>query len=885
MTARSAESGSARRDRLVHDLDVAPDLTGAKLDVRPLPEHRHLPSLLEPKPLSLHDQIVQLALVAHADREDVARPEHHRGARADHRDQKPGLSPVHGSGIGSRAARLKPTRIVEVKCRLLCLIALVLGTLAPAGGVRGQPDPLGEEGAEIELSLELFGAGGLVRPGDWAGLRVAARDPGAGVRQVALELEIPDADGDATQWRRLVTLNPGQAQGVWLYARLPATLRDSTTLRLTAREATEGADLAAAGRKLATVVISPQTVIDAASPLIGLIGRASAGLDGYRIAAPGTAAEPATGHEWIEFAILDPDRLDAALPDAWMGLAPMKTIVWTEGSPETVRAPAAAALAEWVRRGGHLVVVVPQDALGWTRPEGILGDILPRVDLVRREGVDLERYRPLLTPDAIPLPERAIVHELQPVAGAKTHEAAPILVGPSNEPLVVRRLAGAGAVTMIGLDVAQRELAARLDPQRFWHRVLGERFDVLSGTEVQALAQGTPPANFRSRTPVWIDDAVGTVINKTGRAGTGVLLGFVVFAAYWVVAGPGGFAILKWTGWARHSWLVFVGVAGVFTAIAWGGASALRPVKVEVTHLTFADHVFGQDVVRTRSWLGALLPRYGETRVEIERDPAWRHAMAPWEPPGTAADSFPDPRPYVIESRRPDAADFPSRATVKQLRLDWIGSPPWRSVVPSEPIELSPAGRLSGTVTHELPGALEDVVVMLVLRQQDFIDLPPSALQARTLAWSLAGDWAPGQLLDLGALGGSGASAFRGDAFLDRLTQNARSWAGLFGSADERTAFDMLDLLTWGPMIGPPDYRRQASATGFPAQVNRRFGHGLDLARWFTQPCLIVTGRVATPLPVPLLIDGETPPSSGRTVLRWVYPLPPAPPTFGAATP
>jgi len=605
--------------------------------------------------------------------------------------------------------------------------------------------------------------------------------------------------------------------------------------------------------------------------------------------APGGATEaPATGHEWIELATLDPDQLGAELPDAWMGLSAMKTIVWTEGDPARVRGAAAEALEAWVRRGGHLAIVIPEAAFGWADArEGALAELMPAARLVRREGVDLESVRPLLRGAGGPrLPSGRIVHVLEPLEDAREQEAMAILSSPAGEALVTRRLVGAGAVTVIGVDVSERETASRLDPQRFWHRVLGERFDVLSQAEMTALQQRTPPANFRSRTQVWVDDAVGTFINKTGRAGAGVLLGFGVFAAYWLVAGPGGFAILRWTGWAKHSWLVFVGVAGVFTAIAWGGATALRPAKVEATHLTFVDHVFGQDVWRTRSWVGALLPRYGTTRVAIESLPGVRQALAPWEPPGSEGDRFPDPRPYAINSLRPDDVAYPSRATVKQLRVDWLGGPAWRSIVPTQRVELSPEGRLSGVIEHGFPAALDDVTIMLVLRQSEFREVRGGALQARTLAWRLSGAWEPGTALDLGTLAGSReARATTGDAYLDRLAEDARGWAELFGVRDPRTAERKLEALTWLPMLGPPAYEQMASATGFPAVVNRRVGHGLDLSRWFTQPCLIVAGRATTPLPAPLLIDGEPAPSEGQTVLRWVYPLAPAPPEAVEAIP
>lgn len=50
--------------------------------------------------------------------------------------------------------------------------------------------------------------------------------------------------------------------------------------------------------------------------------------------------------------------------------------------------------------------------------------------------------------------------------------------------------------------------------------------------------------------------------------------------------------------------------------------------------------------------------------------------------------------------------------------------------------------------------------------------------------------------------------------------------------------------------------------------------HGLDLGRWFAQPCIIVVGRLdesaesgAGESPVPLAVDGVLAPTSGTTIV------------------
>jgi hypothetical protein len=46
---------------------------------------------------------------------------------------------------------------------------------------------------------------------------------------------------------------------------------------------------------------------------------------------------------------------------------------------------------------------------------------------------------------------------------------------------------------------------------------------------------------------------------------------------------------------------------------------------------------------------------------------------------------------------------------------------------------------------------------------------------------------------------------------------------------------------------------------------------------WFTRPCIMLIGYVEnSPMPVPLRLNNndEPPPSSGLTIVRWIFPLP-----------
>ena len=75
--------------------------------------------------------------------------------------------------------------------------------------------------------------------------------------------------------------------------------------------------------------------------------------------------------------------------------------------------------------------------------------------------------------------------------------------------------------------------------------------------------------------------------------------------------------------------------------------------------------------------------------------------------------------------------------------------------------------------------------------------------------------------------------------------------------------------------ITPPKYHRLDDKDPDTVFSLRRLGRELDLSGWLNRPCLIIIGYLdGPPTPIPLTVDGETPPGTGLTVVRWIYPLP-----------
>jgi hypothetical protein len=816
---------------------------------------------------------------------------------------------------------------VRLQGRILAAVGAVLLALgAWVGGARAQEGAPGG-GGEVSLNVARIGVGGRARPGHWTAFEIEVTDSSPEIRTVIVRLDVPDLDGDTGEHVRAITTKPGAKLRVWLYARIPfdsSNLYVVRALEALERKGMDGETINVAGRELGLKPFNLRGLISIHSGLIGVVGRREAGLDQYAQRL-GNEDHPVTGHELIEIAS---GLLPVELPDRWMGLMPLEALVWTgtsaEEQPGKLSESQASAIREWVLRGGHLIVVMPPVGQTWVGSESNpLADIMPAVDVQREEEADLQSYLWLLTSEEkAALPPRSVVHSFTCLAGAEgggAFDAMPILAGPDGRTVVVRRLVGTGAVTLVGIDVvplAQLPKALRADV--FWHRILGRRHEIKSPAEIQK-EMNDPRSNVRysSREDMPYDEIIAPAIEKQSRAAAGLLLALVVFGTFWLLAGPVGFFLLKKQSWVQHSWVAFVVVIGLFTAIAWTGATSLRQTSADGLHYTLLDHVYGQPVQRARSWMNLYLPRYGDVRVSVgERtaaDARLHQALAAWDPPRASggAGSFPDARGYEVDARNPDTIVFPARSTVKPVQIDWAGSPRWKMPLPilpegeppalgkeiwlSEPPATGPRGfALTGMLKHDLPGPLEDVLVVVVKRQAVIQKRQASMLPAEAQAYSLPAPWKPGEVLDLasvtapparsatGAAAPGGPEVFSAERFLEMLTptsggayQQVRGGQNLPSADRVARAVALLNLLE------PYDPRTGGSSAVVVAR--RDASHGYDLSRWITQPCVIIVGTIDKAVcPVPVAVDGREVPTRGKTVLRWVYPLPADPPRFAA---
>ena len=789
---------------------------------------------------------------------------------------------------------------------------LVLTLTAIAGG----SDAAAQQGAagEIDVRVERFGPGNVCRQGEWVGLYVAIDDRGLEQRDLILRVQGRDPDGDRPLYDTVVTSNPGTRQAFWLYTRLPFRFDQSDALTLSVWGAEDAGDRDATGalayratRQLASAQIRPVRVLDKSESMIGVLGSWHFGLGGYAIAGTGAASPHALlGHELTRIVT---GLEHAEIPTRYQGLTQFDALVWggarRNADPLRLTTDQSRAIREWVTRGGHLIVVLPSVGQEWFSSANPLSDLLPSSmpgELI--EGYDLNALAPILSrSDQAPLPESVGLRVLEPEEPDPLG-AVRVLETPEGRCVVSRRIVGAGAVTVIGVDLATPALvnAGLPDTDVFWHRVLGRRGELDPNSTTARLAPNS------QRTRRVFDADIPDEIAKSGRAYVGVLLGFVIFALYWVVAGPGGYGLLARAGMKHHAWLAFVGTIALFTAIAWTGATLIRPKRTEAVHLTFLHQVHGQNFQRARAWASVLIPSYGEATISLGDDQNASATAAPmipllspWEPPQSdliSQASFPDNRAYRVDARSPEAMRVPTRSTIKQVRMDWAGEPILGAIealrepgqIDGELLTLGERGIVSGRLAHSFPVPLEEVTVIVVQRQQR-IPPPGSTIGSQPVCvastYTISGAWPPGETgaISLDAITtpqSSLRSRDRLEEYTDKLLKEGELLTATLGRSRAGSVGDRQKAVLLFPQLPPPSFTR----SGAGADLAQRYEtHGLDLGHWFTQPCVIVIGRLPDPgadaLPIPLRVNGRPVQSGGgKTVVSWVYPLPDAPPEY-----
>ncbi|TVQ54444.1 MAG: hypothetical protein EA377_05410 [Phycisphaerales bacterium] len=825
--------------------------------------------------------------------------------------------------VGSQTGFAPWTRFAGLFCLLFVLAMFVSNAAAQSSG------------DDVIISIDQFGVGSTARPGDRTGLRLELLSNPSGslgeATAVWVQWEVPNADGDILEYGRNLTLTRGRPTFTWLTAPLPYEARSDTIWSIRVFEMRDGERRGELGGMRFRPADAGAQFVDPSANLIGIIGSRHMGLNQYGVRHR-QDPRPAAAHEYTRTVFgIRPDEL----PDRWEALKGFEAIVWgTDHSPLQLTSDTANALRQYVRYGGHLIIVLPEDTNPW-QTGGIaqtpLEDMLPPEPPRRDEEVQLSQVLPLISKARgalgdFPLTVR-VFKELNADLDRLGPHYVPHMALEDGRVLVVQRRYGHGMVTLSGLDVSSGQMASmRLSnrvsglPQAdvFWNRILGRRVDTPTAAEYNAmgdedlLVRAMP--NERAVGPSGL---ISQPISMSTQAGLGLLIALVLFTVYWVIAGPGGFAFLRMYKRPQHAWLAFAGSAVAFTAIAWGTVSIIRINEPQIRHLTYLDHIAQPaweapddlpQMQRAVSWLTLYTPGYQNVPISIPSGGGERNLLSTWAAPGESISRFPNANRYSIDVGA-SASSFvmPSRSTATQFQAHWLGglSAEWGGMIREMPertisVRRDGGGRetgLEGVLTHDLPGTLHDVTFIWV-RNARFPARRYAERDGEELRWMprmMSGqmnnlgymlrlrEWNPNEQLVLEEL----ESQFTGGALLTnsidrRYVEDYRStgFATAPGTGLRTTDRDRyLEMLSFFNQLTPPAYYKARPDEDEPNNVafQRLLGRELDLSRWFSRPCIIIIGHLRdSELPIPLRVNqsDQTPESEGLTIVRWVYPLP-----------
>ncbi|MCC7192643.1 MAG: hypothetical protein IT444_07660 [Phycisphaeraceae bacterium] len=756
---------------------------------------------------------------------------------------------------------------------LVSLVCLLISSVASA-----QPD------IRLSVDAENIGLGGSVRPGSWTPMLITLENRESVSVQVRCQWTLTDPDGDEVSAHRSVALTPGKSQGVWLYAVPPLTLDERTVWRVSVVDESSGQQVAMTSISLpASAIISPYNRI------IGVTSAQSLALQPY--------AEINTQHEAAYFVRdIDPARL----PDRWHGLSMMQALIWTPDAPNgsdpsstNISSETRNAILEWVRRGGHLVIVLPAVGDRWSESpfRSLLGD-------TKMETV-AEVAPPIFLGTPVSGFSNIEVKTFQPGT-----DATPLLRDkPASDPgsrvLAVAQPFGMGRVTLIGVDLTDKRLSKMGLPNPYtvghntvgellWPTVFGWRGPVFSTNTIDSMRANNTLLDAQQRRTTVIDEPlIANLVSMSASTATPMLLAIVLFALYWFIAGPVSFGVLRQRDQLRHSWTVFCLVVLGCTVIAWGGAALLRQTHARIEHFSVVDFDT-RGIAHAHSWFSAFSPHHGgvEMSLGVTNDDSNHNYLAtPGISMSRSESGFLDPQRYGYDGGSPTSIAYPFRATARQIEADYLGRLDHDTGMPQEWVAPQGTVRMEkgwpvGSLKHELPGTLKDVIVVYV-----------PANGREPWVWPWLREWPAGASVELKrpqnavylVVPPSTNKPLWGGYLGDLVEQGkpgnnlpSRQQSSLRLSSDENVK--LAEMLTFYSLLPSPRAEKKSDEyllpENAPMQYLRSIGRPADMSAMLAFRRLFIIGHLEqSPQPMPLKLDQSSVPSRGWTVVRWSTPI------------
>ncbi len=422
------------------------------------------------------------------------------------------------------------------------------------------------------------------------------------------------------------------------------------------------------------------------------------------------------------------------LPDRWFGYDAIDVLLLPTGNEAFLRGliegdPARReALAEWVARGGKLVLSVGQN-------HQLVQRLLEQIRLI---DVDVKgsRIRDTLTQlfawtGGEQAPKKFEIADLEVGPGASVLiREEPQGSDRAQRPIVVQGSYGLGRVLLVGFDLDSRPFAEWSGYRPFWQKIDG----MLAPRTLRPRVDGPGgPVDPTRNTSSSLHGALRTQLETFAEIPVISFSWVALFILFYILlVGPIDYFILKRLFKRLElTWITFPLIVIVVSVLAYLGAyyskgDDLRVNKVDLVQIDL--HPKNSPQVYGTTWFSLFSPRINTYTLGIEPSPAWTEpagertgrtgtVVSPLAQPEQAArigsqGLFPQPYDYAPDAaglKRMPIPVWSSRAFVANWHAPAKkGSPPIAADLARSRIE---AALVQGTITNNLDAPLENAVV------------------------------------------------------------------------------------------------------------------------------------------------------------------------------
>jgi hypothetical protein len=422
----------------------------------------------------------------------------------------------------------------------------------------------------------------------------------------------------------------------------------------------------------------------------------------------------------------------AELPTLWFGYGSADVVILATSDRDFISALVSdqsgrrGALAEWVRRGGKLVVCAGRNRdqfagapeLAALLPMTIEGPyVAPEAMLKWTDGSGASEESPLTNTDNKPIEFTKL--------GARSDRAVHVLMeGPTPSPLVVQGPYGLGRVTLVAFDPDQKPMRGWKGEENFWEQLLRGSGPGLATTQMN------PLGGFGGRYGGdQADEALQSYVNRLDQfEGVPVIsFGWVALfiLLYILVVGPLDYLFLKKVVKRLElTWITFPTVVLAVSAGAYFTAYHLKGSDLRINRIDLVDYDYQSKQAYGRSFLSIFSPRIKKYTVGVSPAEGWASAPDEAVTAATVVSWFGAPKTgrqsffrssYDYARNAEGLLNVPINVwSTKGFQGWWMSAfdkdkLPFLHTVTHPPNQ---PGVIAGTVTNNLPADLEDAILI-----------------------------------------------------------------------------------------------------------------------------------------------------------------------------